>query len=199
MVIHYHIGQKWVKTGMVEKKWPSNPKILKNTGSRTLQSGGGEREEIQFLSSGPYIPDSTTFSTISTLTNEFVLREKFLSQGLSAAHIATELGVSKTTVKARLRAFGIRKNTPNGKSRYNLALGEKMVKGRVRPHKAELQVLKTILTMHTKKGLSPTSIADILNTMKIPTKRQGKKWSNSVIIDILKREEVYEPVQKKTA
>lgn len=40
VIIHYRIGQKWVKTGMESKKWPSNPEIFKGSGSRTLQSGG---------------------------------------------------------------------------------------------------------------------------------------------------------------
>ncbi len=117
-----------------------------------------------------------------------VLQQKFIVEGLSSAHVAKELGCSKTTVKKYLRQYNLRKNTPNGKSKYNLALGEKMVKGRVVPHQKELRVQCMIIDMHKNEGLSANAIARVLNTMKVPTKRQGKKWDHSVVIDILRRQ-----------
>ena len=60
-----------------------------------------------------------------------------------------------------------------------------MVKGRVVPHQKELRVQSMILDMHKNEGLSANAIARVLNTMKVPTNRQGKKWDHSVIVDIL--------------
>ncbi|MBX9766326.1 MAG: recombinase family protein [Bdellovibrionales bacterium] len=45
--------------------------------------------------------------------------------------------------------------------------------------------------MYKEENLAPTAIARILDAMKIPTKKQGKKWDHSIVIDILKREGIY--------
>ena len=55
--------------------------------------------------------------------------------------------------------FGLKRIRLASKHKHNLALGEKMVKGRVKSHRAELRTLETILNMHTKEGFSPTAIA----------------------------------------
>ena len=146
-----------------------------------------------------YVPDYTTISTVPKFKDEAVLRQKFLIDGLSSAYIAKEFGCSQTAVRDNLRKYGIRKNTPNGKHKNTLKLGEKMVKGRVVPHKAELRTLETIYTMHTKEKLSPNSIAKILNTMRVPTKRQGKEWSRNLIINILNRKGIYGITQQEAA
>ena len=160
-----------------------------------LAIGRGEQEEVQFFSFGPYVPDFTRISTPRAFKNEILLRQKFLTEGLTATQIAREFSSSKTTIKAYLRRYNIKRKIPCGKHQQNLALGERMVKGRVRPHKGELKILESILAMHQKEGLSPTSIARVLNVMKIPTKRQGKKWDHSVIIHILRRKGVYGPIR----
>ena len=71
------------------------------------------------------ILDIIQFPKPSAVTDKSVLHQKFIVEGLSSAHVAKELGCSKTTVKKYLRQYNIRKNTPNGKSKFNLALGEK--------------------------------------------------------------------------
>ena len=57
-------------------------------------------------------------------------------------------------------------------------------------HKAELRTINTIRTMYAE-GISTNAIARFLNTMKIPTKQQGKGWHNYTIAEILRREGVY--------
>ena len=84
--------------------------------------------------------------------------------------------------------FGIKKDIPTGKTRHNLAFGERIVKGKVIPCQKELQIIESIVNMHKKEGLTARAIARVLNSMKIPTKKQGKRWDHSVVIGILKRE-----------
>ncbi len=47
-------------------------------------------------------------------------------------------------------------------------------------HKSELLVIETIKRMYREEHLRPRSIASLLDTMKVPTKRRGKKWDHSV-------------------
>jgi hypothetical protein len=54
----------------------------------------------------------------------------------------------------------------------------------------------TIRRMYVDEGLLPQSIAGLLDTMKVPTKRQGKKWDHSVVIAILRREGIYKQSRK---
>ena len=144
------------------------------------------------LFSKPYAIDFIEFCRPRQYQDEFVLHEKFITQGLSAAQIAQELGCSKAAVKGQLRKFSIRKNARNGKTRHNLALGEKIVKGKVMAHKGEAKLLESIKDMHCKEGLSAIAIARILNSMKVPTKKPGKGWHHEVIARILIRQGVYQ-------
>ena len=153
--------------------------------------------EIHYLLSGPYLSDSIILSTRPVFKNPIVLREKFLTQGLSAVYLAKEWNCFPTTVRAYLRKFGIRRAVQAGKNRRNLALGEKLVKGRVVSHRAEQRVLKSILNMYQEECLTPTAIARVLNSMGVPTKRQGKKWAQATIVGILTRQGVYRPTRPK--
>lgn len=153
-------------------------------------NGGPSIEKGQFFYSGPQTLDTITLSVPPDFTNESLLRQKYLVEGLSYNQMTRQFGCCKRTLKKYLRLYNIRKNTP-GKSKYNLALGEKIIKGKVVTHQGEQRVLKTIVDMHEKENLSATAIARILNTMKIPTKRQGRKWNHSTVIGILKKEGLY--------
>ncbi len=164
---------------------------LGDEGLSVIANGRSSLEKLQFAFPDAQVFDFLGFSPYIFNIKRNVLHQKYLVEGLSATHIAEELGVSKTIVRDRLRKYGLNKNTPNGKHRHNLGLGERIEKGKVRPHKGELRVVATIVKMHREEGLSARAIARILNAMKTPTKRQGKKWDHSVVIDILKRERVY--------
>ena len=151
-------------------------------------NGRTHQKNVQFFSSGPYALDVIVLSEPPKVKDRNVLHQKFIVEGLSSTELARQFGCSRSTVKKYLRLHNIRKGTPNGKTRHNLALGEKLVKGRVTSHKAELRAKGMIVDMHTKEGLPARAIARVLDTMKVPTKRQGKKWNHSVVVDILKRE-----------
>lgn len=74
--------------------------------------------------------------------------------------------------------------------------GQKIVAGQVQVHKQEAHIKQAILDMYQNQGLSVTAIARLLTQMKVPTKKRGKGWDHSVVIEILTREGVYQPKRK---
>ena len=126
----------------------------------------------------------------SSFIPESVLRQKYLENHLSTGEIAQEFSCSKTRIRDLLLKHNIplRKRSECRGSR--LAYGKRRVGGKITDHKAELRTLATIKQMYSE-GISTNAIARFLNTMKLPTKQQGKSWHGNTIIKILKREGVY--------
>ena len=153
--------------------------------------GGRYQKKGHFFSSNPYTIEIIRILTPPLYLDKNFFHQKFIVERLSAVRLAKKADCSKTTIVKYLRHYNIRKNTPNGKSPYNLALGENLVRGKVVEHKKEQRTLKAIIKMHTEEGLSATAIARVLNTMKIPTKKRGKRWHNFTVTGILQKERVY--------
>jgi transposase-like protein len=153
--------------------------------------GRGSLAKRQFVSATPYVVDITTISTPPQHEDPSFLHQKFIVERLSAAQIAREIGCCKTTVKKYLRQYQIKKGLGNGRHHNKLALGEKFEKGRLKDHQQELRLVETLKKMHVEENLSTAAIAKILNSMKVPTKKRGKKWDHSVVRRILQRLDVY--------
>jgi hypothetical protein len=144
-----------------------------------------------------YFVDSIQISALPQYLNKSFLHEKYIVNALPAKEIAALLGCSATTIKARLREFGLAKGgSGHATHKEKLAYGKRLVGHRLVSHKGELQVVATIKSMYVDEGLRPRSIASLLDTMKVPTKRQGKRWDHSVVIAILKREGLYKQSRK---
>ena len=105
--------------------------------------------------------------------------------------IAEEFSYSKTHVRDLLLKYNIplRKRSERYSSRC-LTYGKRRVSCKVVDHKGELRTIDTIKQMYSE-GLSVSAIARFFNTMKVPTKQQGKGWHHHTIAQILKRERVY--------
>ncbi len=144
------------------------------------------------LSSLAYVNEIIEFSRLPAYENQIVLQQNYLEKGLSAKEISVLLGCGTTKIKKELRRFEIKKTGVEIRHKKNLKYGQKIVSGKIQNHKQELNTQKAIIKMHTKEGLSASAIARVLTEMKVPTKKQGKKWDHSVVIDILKRENVYQ-------
>ena len=145
--------------------------------------------ETYFLLNQKILIKSITCITYSPIP-EALLKQKYLEDRLSTREIAEEFSCSKT----RIRDLLLKHNTPlrkpfNYSNRW-YAYGKRRVGGKTIEHKAELRTISTIRQMHSE-GLSTSAIARFLNTMKIPTKQQGKGWQQNTVAKILKREEVY--------
>ena len=122
---------------------------------------------------------------------ESVLRQKYLVDRLSIRDIAREFACSKTRVRDQLLRHNIplRRRSQPPQDRWT-TYGKRKVRGKIIDHKAELRAVATIKQMYAE-GNNTSAIARILNTMKIPTKHQGKGWQQNTVAKILKRDGVY--------
>ena len=104
--------------------------------------------------------------------------------------IASEFSCSKTHIRDQLLKYNIplRKQGKH-KSRW-YAYGNRKICGKTIDHKGEQRTIATIKQMY-REGISTAAIAQLLDTMKIPTKQQGKGWHHYTIAQILKREGGY--------
>ena len=154
-----------------------------------------ECRETNFSLNQKILIKSITCITYSPIP-EALLKQKYLGNHLSMREIAEEFSCSKT----RIRDLLLKHNTPlrkpfNYSNRW-YAYGKRRVGGKTIEHKAELRTIATIRQMHSE-GLTTMAIARFLNTMKIPTKQQGKGWHQNTVAKILKREGVYVEGGKK--
>ncbi len=150
-----------------------------------------------FSSPKTYLIDTITISEPPRYLNKSLLHQKYVVENLPAKTIADLLGCSTTTIKAYLCQFGLLKaGRGSAQHKEKLAYGKRLAGHRLVSHKGELKVVATIKRMYSEEGLLPRPIARILDSMKVPTKRQGKKWDHSVVIAILKREGLYKQLRK---
>ena len=101
--------------------------------------------------------------------------------------IAEEFSCSKTRIRDQLLKYKIPLRQPYKYHDRWYAYGKRKVRSKTIDHKAELRTIATIRQMYSK-GVSTSAIARFLNTMKIPTKQQGKGWHQNTVAKILKRE-----------
>ena len=125
----------------------------------------------------------------SSPITESVLRQKYLADSLSMRQIASEFACSKTHVRNLLLKYKIPLRAPHKHGNMWYSYGKQKVRGRTIEHKAELRTIAAIKKMYSE-GVGTRAIARFLDTMKIPTKQQGKGWHHHTITQILKREEV---------
>lgn len=162
-----------------------------------LEIGRPSPGKGHFSSPTTYLIDTIKISEPPRYSDKSFLHEKYVVEGLSAKSLADLLGCSTTTVKARLREFRLtRGGSGNAVHREKLAYGKRIVGNRETSHKREIQIIETIKRMYADEHLRPRSIASLLDTMKVPTKRRGKKWDHSVVIAILKRAGIYKQSRK---
>ena len=121
---------------------------------------------------------------------EALLKQKYLENLLSMREIAEEFSCSKT----RIRDLLLKHNIPLRASyRYHnrwYAYGKRRVGGKTIDHKGELRTIATIKQMYGE-GMNTSAIARCLNTIKLPTKKQGKGWHQNTVAKVLKKEGVY--------
>lgn len=105
-------------------------------------------------------------------------------------------GAELRKLRKNCDVLGSKKTGVEVRHKKNLKYGQKLVSGKIENHKQELNTQKAIIKMHTKEGLSASAIARVLSQMNVPTKKQGKKWDHSIVIDILKREGIYQSTRQ---
>jgi len=119
--------------------------------------------------------------------NEFFLREKYLTEMQSTRQIAAQIFSARSTVVRHLNAFNIPLRTEDEAHALNKgqhAFGEKLVAGKVVPHKGELAVLRRMQILRDS-GCSYRKIAAELNSSGVPTKNRKAKWQATTIMKML--------------
>ena len=129
-------------------------------------------------------------STTSQTFTESVLRHKYIQNRLSMRAIANEFACSKTHVRDLLLRYKIPIREPHKAGSNARKYGKRKVNGQIVDYKKELKTIETIKKMYNE-GLRPKAISRLLDTMKTPTKKQGRGWHHHTVITILKREGVY--------
>jgi hypothetical protein len=95
---------------------------------------------------------------------------------------------SRTTVLKRLKECEIliRGIGSNQKRKRGVAYGKKIEKRELSEHKRELEAIEKMNELRDK-GYSYRKVAEILNTMKIPTKTRRGKWHGKTVHQILSK------------
>ena len=119
--------------------------------------------------------------------SEGVLKRKYLENRLSMREIARQFACSKNHIRNQLLKHKIPLRAPHRYDNKWYSYGKQKIRGRTIEHKGELRTIAAIKKMYSE-GVSTRAIARFLDTMKIPTKQQGKGWHHHTITQILKRE-----------
>ena len=151
---------------------------------------GEDNHWAESLSNQKLLMRSKTCDT-SPRIPEALIKQKYLDDLLSTREIAKEFSCSKTRIRSLLLRYGMPLREPNKYHKDHWRIyGKRRASGKAVDHKGQLRAIATIKQMYSE-GVSITAIARYLDTMKIPTKRQGKGWDHSTVALILKREGVY--------
>ena len=117
------------------------------------------------------------------------LQQKYVVEGLSCGEIAAQIFSARTTVLKYLKLHGIpvRESGSNQKRKRGLAYGKKVESRHVVDHVRELENTKKMRELRDK-GFSYWKIAEVFNTLKIPTKIRKGKWHAKTVHQILLRD-----------
>lgn len=163
--------------------WNEEVRLLEE--KKVLQA---QKEEIH---RGPVVlRDTIDYQWQAPYKNKELLYQKYIEEQLSALEIANRFCCSKSTILKHLKKFDI-EIRDTGKSinkKKGLAYGKRIEKRQQMAHKREQANIQKMRELRGK-GYSFHKIAEILNTMKVPTKTRKGKWHGRVIWEILKRHE----------
>jgi len=128
------------------------------------------------------------FNIIPLFRNESFLRQKYLEEGLSTRQIAALIFSSRSTVSAALKRYAIPLRDADQTQWYRrgqVGYGRRIVNGRVVAHQRELETVERMAALRDQ-GFSYWKVADILNSMGVPTKSRRAKWQAATVMKILK-------------
>jgi hypothetical protein len=88
----------------------------------------------------------------------------------------------------KIHGIPVRETGTNQKRVRGLAYGQKIKERRLAEHKREQEAILKMRELR-KKGFSFWKIADVLNTMKVPTKTRRGRWHAKIVQAILLKNE----------
>ena len=124
------------------------------------------------------------FIVFPPFKNKSFLHQKYVVERLSIAEIANDIFSSTSTVHKYLQKFSIPLRPSDTKNKNRLRYGEAWRGNMVVPHKQEQLTISKMRNLRIK-GFSYWKIADILNSMNIPTKTRKGRWHSRSVKKIL--------------
>ncbi len=118
--------------------------------------------------------------------NKELLYQKYVVERRSLNELAVEFKVARCTISKQMKAFGIQTRVTGSvqNRKRGLAYGEKCRDRKLRAHKRETENIQKMNDLRDK-GFSYWKIAEIFNSMEIPTKTRKGKWYAKTIQQIL--------------
>jgi Recombinase len=147
-------------------------------------------QPVQGQSDFPHleVTEIIEFTVIAKHKDEFFLRQKYLSEGLSTRQISDLIFSARSTVVEALKGFGIPIRDADKTPWYRrgqVGYGTRVVNGRLTVNQREVDSIKKIAELRDK-GFSYRKIAEILNAMGVPTKSRRAQWQAATVMKILK-------------
>ncbi len=139
----------------------------------------------------PNIPIISNIQHLPLYKSECFLRQKYIEETLSARQIAALTVSARSTVLKHLKEYNIPLRSEDEALLHNkgqLGYGERLVNGRVIAHQRELENIDKIKKLR-EQGHSYWKIADILNSMGVPTKNRGSRWHPTTVMKLLKSQQ----------
>ncbi len=149
---------------------------------------GGSRIQDQTNFPPAQLAEIIHFPVTPLYQNRDFLLEKYVANGLSAEEIGLEIVSATSTVLKQLKLLGIpiRGSGKNTRPKRHLAYGQKIVGRKVEVCKSEIAAIEKMERLR-KQGFSYWKIADILNSMGVPTKTRKEPWKARSVQQILDR------------
>ena len=131
------------------------------------------------------ITDTTANYVVQKYKDKDFLYQEYTVEGANLAYIAKLSGVSKTTVKKRVKSSGLIRQDNRPRLQGQVPYGWRLLKGRLVKH---LREQKNIAEMAAKRtdGASYGDLVDWLNENEMKTKNGARKWDRPTVYKILK-------------
>ena len=115
-----------------------------------------------------------------------LLYQKYVVERLSCEEISKQLSTARTTVLKylKLHEIPVRRVGTNTNRKRGLAYGAKCLKRVEVQHKQEQENIVKMRGLRAK-GFSYQKIADVFNSMEIPTKTRKGKWHAKTIHQVI--------------
>jgi DNA-binding transcriptional MerR regulator len=135
------------------------------------------------------------FNVTPLYRQEAFLRSEYIEKERSIHEIARKIFVSKSTVAYYMERFGIPLRSYDESQFGQLGYGQQRRNGRKVRNKIELATIERIVLLR-RQGFSYHKIAEILNTLAIPTKTKRSKWHGTTVMNLIKAgaPSSYEPI-----
>ncbi len=140
-----------------------------------------------------YLVDFIPNSYQSKLPKLEEIRRLFVDRGLSAAQIATEHGVSKSSVIETLNRNGVhigrigRMTNPKNYRCRVAPFGYRVHRSQLVVDKAEFKICRLVVNLVGRKRLSLTATAKELGIRGFKNRAGQKKWDHKTVQSIFKR------------